>query len=151
MKEQTLMPATHASLQEMQEWMEKTLETSKAYTLNVAKAMPSGGWTSKPADSIWNFGELIHHIAYGIQWWQENYVKGNPTSWDPPAVKENQNEVLTYLEKSYDELRKTINRTTLTVEMMKGFLATLDHITHHRGQAVIYLRYQGITPPEYTY
>jgi uncharacterized damage-inducible protein DinB len=35
--------------------------------------------------------------------------------------------------------------------VVKGFQATIDHITHHRGQAVLHLRGQGITPPEYVY
>ncbi|MEM6517680.1 MAG: DinB family protein, partial [Bacteroidota bacterium] len=26
---------------------------------------------------------------------------------------------------------------------------TIDHVTHHRGQATIYLRMNGIKPPDY--
>jgi uncharacterized damage-inducible protein DinB len=25
----------------------------------------------------------------------------------------------------------------------------LDHVAHHRGQAIVYLRLKGITPPDY--
>jgi uncharacterized damage-inducible protein DinB len=44
-----------------------------------------------------------------------------------------------------------VNTQKLTDKAVQGFHATIDHITHHRGQAVIYLRSNGITPPEYTY
>jgi uncharacterized damage-inducible protein DinB len=36
-------------------------------------------------------------------------------------------------------------------DRIKGFFATMDHITHHRGQIIVYLRGNGITPPEYTW
>jgi hypothetical protein len=40
---------------------------------------------------------------------------------------------------------------TLDEKSVYGAYATLDHITHHRGQAVLYLRTHGIEPPEYVY
>jgi len=128
----------------------KTLENSKTYTLNVAEAMPDKGYTFKPAEGVWNFGELLHHIAYGIQWWEDNYIKGNTVNWNPPVARTGKKEVAAYLNKAYDDLKQTLGHA-LTPDQVKGFYATLDHITHHRGQAVTYLRAQGATPPEYMY
>jgi hypothetical protein len=48
------------------------------------------------------------------------------------------------------ELAKTIGGN-LNEEAIRGFYATLDHVTHHRAQAVTYLRCNGITPPDYVY
>jgi len=128
-----------------------TLENSKQYTLNVAGKMPERGYSFKPVETVWSFGELLHHIAYGIQWWQENYIKGNEIAWVPPATVVKKKELHSYLEQAYDELKATVDTSKLTEDAVKGFHATLDHITHHRGQAVTYLRCQGIEPPEYGY
>jgi uncharacterized damage-inducible protein DinB len=128
-----------------------TLENSKQYTLNVAGMMPAYDFHFKPTDAAWNFGELLHHIAYGIQWWGANYVQGKETAWAPPAMKDNKQEILAYLEDAYRSLNNTLNNGPLSNDAVKGFHATIDHITHHRGQAVLYLRCKGITPPEYMY
>lgn len=127
-----------------------TLSNSKQYTLAVAAAMPEKDYPGKPCDEIFSFGELLNHIAYGIEWWEANYVKGIKMDWAPPVVSNNKADVISYLEKAYDSLAKTI--TAVSGDgATAGFYATLDHITHHRGQATIYLRTKGITPPEYMY
>jgi uncharacterized damage-inducible protein DinB len=135
----------------MKEQLLATLENSCQYTLAVAEAMPDNAWQFKPVDTVWNFGELLHHIAYGIYWWEENYVKANKVDWDPPVLKGGKKEVMVYLEKSYASLKSTINNKEATGQVITGFYSTLDHITHHRGQAVLHLRLKGITPPEYMY
>jgi uncharacterized damage-inducible protein DinB len=38
---------------------------------------------------------------------------------------------------------------TDVAEVLNGMMLALDHTTHHRGQAIVYLRLNGITPPEY--
>ncbi|MFN8291138.1 MAG: DinB family protein [Chitinophagaceae bacterium] len=128
-----------------------TLGHSKQYTLAVAAAMPADGYNFKPAEEIMSFGELLNHIAYGITWWEANYINGVKTGWAPPAAGTSKEEVKTYLEKAYDNLANRISTSALQEEAVAGFHATLDHITHHRGQATIYLRCKGIQPPEYLY
>jgi uncharacterized damage-inducible protein DinB len=128
-----------------------TLENSGKYTLSVAEAMPDNLYKTKPTDAVWNFGELLHHIAYGIGWWKDNYIKGISTEWNPPVVKEDKKQIITYLKKEYNDLQTAISNGKLTEDAVKGFHATIDHITHHRGQAVLHLRCQGITPPDYLY
>lgn len=135
----------------MKEQLLSTLEISKNYTLAVADAMPEQGYSFKPVDSIWNFSELLSHIAYGIQWWEANYVKGEKMDWAPPAAKSSKKEVRKYLESAYEALKNTISGSNGNESVIKGFYATVDHITHHRGQATIYLRAKGIVPPEYVY
>jgi uncharacterized damage-inducible protein DinB len=128
-----------------------TLQNSRNYTLLVAQAMPENSYDFKPTEAVWSFGELLNHIAYGIQWWEDNYIKGNQVAWNPPPAKNNKQEVLRYLTKAYDALQETMSSQKLTPEAIKGFHATIDHTTHHRGQAILYLRCTGTTPPEYTY
>jgi uncharacterized damage-inducible protein DinB len=135
----------------MKEQLLSTVENSRNYTLQVAEAMPEKGYQFKPAGAGWNFAELLHHIAYGIQWWQDNYITGNKTEWNPPPVKSKKQDVIDYLTRAYDDLQKTIKQLPLVGQAGTGIFATLDHITHHRGQAVIYLRTNGVEPPEYVY
>ena len=135
----------------MKEQLLSTLENSRNYTMAVAKAMPSNAYNFKPAGAGWNFLELLHHVAYGIQWWEENFVKSVETAWNPPPPKHDKKEIDSYLRNAYDSLEKTISTSTLTDHVVQGFHATIDHITHHRGQAVIYLRCKGINPPEYVF
>lgn len=134
----------------MNEQLLSTLENSRNYTISVAEAMPDAFYNFKPTESVWNFGELLNHIAYGIQWWEANYIKGSKTDWAPSPASTTKAEVIAYLKKAYKALEQTL-RGNLSDDAVRGFHATTDHITHHRGQAVLYLRCKGITPPEYQY
>ena len=135
----------------MKEHLLTLLDTSKKYTLDVANSMPPGKYETKPVDSVWNFKELLHHIAYGIEWWGANYVRGEQMDWAPGAVSKDKQEVMNYLEKAYAGLEQAIKDRALNEEEVKGVHATLDHVTHHRGQAVLHLRVQGQEVPEYVY
>jgi uncharacterized damage-inducible protein DinB len=135
----------------MKEQLSAVLENSKTYTLAVAGLMPEKEYNFKPVDPVWNFRELLHHIAYGIEWWQDNFIKGKKTEWDQPPAKADKKAVVAYLNKAYASLKDTISNSRLTDDAVKGFHATIDHITHHRGQAVLYLRCKGIVPPDYVY
>jgi uncharacterized damage-inducible protein DinB len=135
----------------MKEILISSLQTSENYTLAVAAAMPEKFYKEKPVDAIWDFNELMNHIAYGIEWWTANFIKKTETPWNPGAPEKTIEKTNAYLKKAYATLRKTINEVQLSEDAVKGFYATLDHITHHRGQATVYLRLKGIIPPEYTY
>lgn len=135
----------------MKEQLLTTLENSRVYTLAVAEAMPEEFYDSKPTNSVWTFKELLHHVAYGIEWWNENNVKKVKVDWNPPATVKDKAAVMSYLNRAYDGLRSTVEKVTINDAIVVGFFSTLDHITHHRGQAVIYLRYKDITAPEYSF
>lgn len=129
----------------------KTLEISRNYSLNVAVLMPEDSYNFKPENAVWDFSDLLNHIAYGIKWWDENLIRGVKTTWAPSIANGKKDEIIRELKNSYKILEETINDLNLNEEAVDGFHATLDHITHHRGQAVLYLRCAGITPPEYNY
>ena len=135
----------------MKEYLLTTLENSRNYTLAVAEAMPEKKYGFKPTPDVWTFLEQLHHIAYGIGWWEENYIKGNKIDWAPTPVKKTREEVINYLSAAYDALKATINKAKMSDDLVKGFNATSDHITHHRGQLIVYLRFNDITAPDYTY
>src|SRR5215831_4789223 len=105
----------------MKEQLLTTLENSRSYTFAVAEMMPEKEYNFKPADELWNFRELLHHIAYGIEWWQDNFVKMKKTEWDQPAAKTSKKEVLTYLDQAYASLKETICKGRLGSEAVNGF------------------------------
>lgn len=135
----------------MKTYITSTLENSRNYTLAVAEAMPENLYNFKPTAEVWTFNELINHIAYGIQWWEDNFVKKTETKWNPPAAKINKKETIKYLQQCYQHLQETLRNEKLTDDTLKGFNATIDHVTHHRGQAVLHLRLNGIATPEYVF
>ncbi|PWT75244.1 MAG: hypothetical protein C5B59_09450 [Bacteroidetes bacterium] len=135
----------------MKENLLTTLENSRTYTMQVAESMPAEAYSFKPMGAAWEYRELLHHLAYGIQWWEDNYVKGKKTDWNPAPAKGKKKEIMDSIQNAYDSLRETVMDSKESQHLFAGFHATLDHITHHRGQATIYLRCKGITPPEYTY
>lgn len=135
----------------MKTYLQTLLDTSMAYTRAVAEAMPENRFDSRLTDDTWNFGELLSHIAYGIQWWEDNYITGKKTEWAPPPSGKSKSDIMKRLEEAYASLRETVNRAGSSDEVVRGLLSTLDHVTHHRGQAVLHLRAQGITPPDYVY
>jgi uncharacterized damage-inducible protein DinB len=127
------------------------LEKSRDYTVAVAEAMPEDLYQFKPTAEVWTFNELINHIAYGIQWWQDNFIRKVETKWNPPAARTSKKDTVRYLQQCYKELGETLSKIELTDETINGFSATFDHITHHRGQAVLHLRLNGIAAPEYVF
>jgi uncharacterized damage-inducible protein DinB len=135
----------------MKQYVTTTLENSRSYTAEVAEAMPADLYSTCTSENVWNFAELLNHIGYGIRWWESNMIKKEKMDWDPPVLPAGKKEVISYLQTSYDQLQQTLQNTKLTEEALQGFYATLDHITHHRGQAILCLRLKNIAAPEYRY
>jgi uncharacterized damage-inducible protein DinB len=135
----------------MKEKLLSVLENSKSYTSAVANAMPEEIYKSQLLKDSWAYDDLLIHIAYGIRWWDSNVINNIKTDWEPPKTPDTKKAVLKYMEDSYDILKKTVENSEINDELIYGFNATIDHITHHRAQAVLFLRNNNITPPEYVY
>jgi uncharacterized damage-inducible protein DinB len=135
----------------MKEIILKDFARNKTYTIAVAEAMPEKDYQFKPTDGVWNYMELIHHLAYSLTWMEENCVTGNKADWAPPKVSSTKKELVNYLNEVFAQVEKKINVTNFTDEKISGFYYMLEHNAHHRGQAVTYLRCCGITPPEFPF
>jgi len=135
----------------MKEQMLSLINNSKNYTLKVAEAMPENSYEFKPAKDVMSFNEQLNHLAYGITWYEDNYLKGDKTQWEPPKPKEKKKDLIKLLDEAFQSISGTVKNLTINDDHIKGFYAALDHITHHRGQAIVYLRSKGIVPPDYEY
>jgi len=149
----------------------------KAYTLEIAEAMPEDKYTFKPSDSVRSFGEQMAHIGMSSKFLLGMFIKGEPMPTDPEvfanigkmekemgaskeacikAVTETFDAIIS----TYESMSAESKKETFTVPFdpspekptfskEKGFQFISEHIAHHRGQALVSLRMQGIKAPQY--
>jgi uncharacterized damage-inducible protein DinB len=136
-------------------------ENSKNYLLEIAEAMPKANYNFKPTERQMSFEEQLLHIRSNMIWLSETYFKkvGNKSEKVEPKTKE---ELILHLTDSFNrvsEIIRTLSIEDLTVEVEffagpKSKLQILnllqDHVTHHRGQLIVYLNLNNIQPPKYS-
>jgi uncharacterized damage-inducible protein DinB len=131
------------------------------YTMEFARAMPEDHYGFKPTDIEMTYREQLQHVATNMIWLCSSYLGGKADHVDPSKAGHSKKEVIAMLEKSFAYATETINRMTeknlnervdfLAGNMTKRRLLLLltDHVTHHRGQLVVYLRLKNVEPPDY--
>lgn len=137
----------------------KSFKALADYTVAVAEAMPAESYGSKPNDEIMTFSEQLNHVAGA------NYMIGNilkaPKQMEFKATEKTQ--VVSDLKESLDYVAEALEKfdaKDFDEEMdwfsgnkrsrFHAYLFLVDHMTHHRGCCIIYLRYKGIKPPQFT-
>lgn len=136
---------------------------AKAYTKAYLDAMPADGFAVKATPEVRTYAQQFLHLA------DANYFFIATATGKTPAlakgvslektVEQTKEATTKAVLESYDFAIASITATTdakmqETVEMgkMKATRGQLlakafEHQTHHRGQATIYLRLKGVTPP----
>jgi len=137
-------------------------ETSKALSLAVADAMPADGYSFKATPAEMSFGEQMNHIALA----NGNYCAAAIGVKNPiikPDDQANKATAIKNLTASYDfciggltkmndkELMEKATRGTTVMSKLEFFWGGFTHAAHHRGQAEVYLRLKGVTPPTYKF
>ena len=130
----------------------------KSLTVAVAQAMPVEHWDFRPHPESMNFGMLMSHIATT----NYQFCAGLKDTEPPQLSKANDRDgVIKFLSDSFDYCSGVIDK--LTDQQLASAHSTPDgrltgretllamyiHVAHHRGQAEIYLRDNGIKPPGY--
>ena len=138
-----------------------TWDRSKECTLNFAKAMPEEDYKFKPTPDIYSYAEQLLHITGSNFGLAARAAGKEPPENNLDAEGKSKDEIISILTKSFAygaEIIKSISteNSEETVEFFKMkvkryqlLLLMRDHLTHHRGQMVIYLRLKGIKPPQY--
>ncbi len=136
---------------------------SKEYMLEFAQAMPEDKYVFKPTEEVFSYAEQLLHLA-GANYWFFSTLKGVKPPMSEDALKaegKSGAEVKKLLEDSFtygDEVVNGMDDASAAAEVTMGknklaawklLLFCADHITHHRGQTVVYLRLNGIKPPQY--
>ena len=140
------------------------MTNAKEYTLAVARLMPDTLYSFKPVEGEMSFAEQLIHITQNLYWLSSTYLVENPNPFT--ETKEyllllNKEAIMERVRKAYDYALLSISKldtTTLSKELKffagkkdkYQFLNLIeDHQTHHRAQLIVYLRLNGIKPPEY--
>jgi uncharacterized damage-inducible protein DinB len=124
----------------------------------VAQAMPSDQYGFRPHPESMNFGQLMSHIATTNYQFCAGLKDAAPPALPSPTEKD---AIVKFLSDSFDYCSTVI--PNLTEEQLNTahnspdghllgreiLLAMYVHVAHHRGQAEIYLRDNGIKPPSY--
>ena len=141
------------------------LEASE-HCLEVASAMPEELYGYRPTPVSKSFGEQLVHIGYTVELLTKRYVQGMEVIPNTPdATKMTKDEILQLLEKGFaytTTVIHTIEQEQLdetcvmyhsgnTVSRAFALFYVQDHMTNHRAKANLYLRMNGIQPPEYTW
>lgn len=139
----------------------KHLKTSRDFTLKVADQMPEADYGFKLTPPQMSFAEQMTHLA------QEqagllaplSSAKSNPAK---PASM-NKKDVLAFVRQSFDnsiekvsaltpeQISKTYNGGEGSMTGLELLMFLMDHTTHHRASAEMYLRAKGITPADYQF
>jgi uncharacterized damage-inducible protein DinB len=148
---------------------------TKEYTLAVLDAMPPDGFDTKPHPVQRTFGDQLRHLAFanvayfnsfGIVPVPKTTLTSDPKSIETYAAETDKAAVRRFVVASFDYVSAVLDKMTQVdllrkdLPMFRGVpphsgtdmcLRAYMHTAHHRGQAVVYLRVKGITPPTWKF
>ena len=138
------------------------LKNAKEYTLQVANLLPAEKYNYKPSKAEMGFGKQLLHISENLCWLSSSYLTGNKNPLTEADGKlTSKKNIIAIVIKAYDfaiDALQNFDTKALadTVKFFSGSMNKLqiinliqDHQTHHRAQLLVYLRLNGIKPPEY--
>lgn len=142
------------------------LENSRKYLIIVAETMPEEKYSYKASPESLSFAENLLHIGFAMDWHSQSLLGGREArEWQTDTVykvnNKSKTEMITLINKTFDETIQLISNFDtkkledkleyfgLTRTKRQILLLLTDHITHHRGQMLVYLRLNGLVPPRY--
>ena len=137
-------------------------EVERGYTLAVAEAMPAEHYGFKPNPVQRSFCEQLTHLAGANMAYFSAFgllpVPERPSGSDRDAARKHLNTSWDYTIGVLRKLsEKELLRSDLGTPRFKPHTGTdlclraYTHTAHHRGQAIVYLRIKGITPPMWAF
>jgi uncharacterized damage-inducible protein DinB len=153
------------SLADIRAQMTKDWERSKAYSVEYLNTMPADKYSFRATDSIRSFAQQMLHLAQGNVYLMSTAVGQPPPAWlmsnpEKRATAQQKDSVMYYVTASYDYCKNAVQNTDVSKwgEKTKIFgfeetrfalmNKTFEHQGHHRSQTTVYIRLQGIKPPE---
>jgi uncharacterized damage-inducible protein DinB len=149
----------------IKEYLER-LETSKKYLILVAETMPEDKYDFKATPESMTFAENLMHIGWAMDWHSQSLMGGREardwnTDTELKVDKKSKKEMIATIEKTFDKTTEFISNFDINKlgERLDYFgadrtkrqilMLLADHITHHRGQMLVYMRLNGLVPPRY--
>ena len=144
--------------------MIKEWERAKAYTIDYLNTMPANKYSFKANDSVRSFAQQMLHLAQANVGLLSGTI-GNPLAFaggnlEARTTAQTKDSVVHYVTQSYDYVINGLKNFSPASFGEKAkfynfeetkytwFLKAFEHQTHHRGQTTIYIRLQGIKPPQ---
>jgi uncharacterized damage-inducible protein DinB len=136
-------------------------ENSKNYLIGIAEAMPEEEYNFKPTERQMSFNEQLVHIKGNMDWLSSTYFSQLISKKENVLNISNKQVLISQLTESFNATYNTIEATPddeleETVTFFAGQKSKLqilnllqDHVTHHRGQLIVYLNLKNIEPPKY--
>ena len=133
-------------------------ETSKALSLAVAEAMPEDSYSFQGAGAPeMSFGGQMNHIAAANGSYCSAAIGtknpiGKPADETKATAIKNLTTAYDYCINGLKEMTDAdLQKTTKRGTKFEAFWGGFTHAAHHRGQAEVYLRLKGVTPPQYKF
>jgi uncharacterized damage-inducible protein DinB len=136
-------------------------ENSKNYLIAIAEVMPENEYDYKPTERQMSFKEQLIHIKENMDWLSNSYFTENEYKREKTKATNTKSETIDLLEIAFDSVIGIIENTNdaelkIIVDFFAGPKSKLqilnlmqDHVTHHRGQLIVYLNLNNIKPPSY--
>ncbi len=134
---------------------------NKAYTLELAEAMPEEFYTYRPSEEQRTFQEQLLHIVGNMTWLTSSYLGGTKVAADLKKKDYKKAEVIAIMTSAFDlaaeataklpveELETTVDFFAGPMSKRQIMVLMNDHLVHHRGQVITYARLKGVKPPSY--
>lgn len=144
-----------------QAWLEKW-ENSMNYLIGIADAMPEESFDFKPTERQMSFKEQLLHIKDNMDWLSNAYFTESGYDKTKTELSATKTETIAILTQAFDSALQIIENTSdeslsETVDFFAGSKSKLqilnllqDHVTHHRGQLIVYLNLKNVEPPGYS-
>lgn len=144
----------------------KEWERSKAYTIDYLNTMPANKYSFKATDSIRNFAQQMLHLAGANVFFMSMATDQKPPPFpqdlEQRSSSQTKDSVMYYVTTSYNYAIAAAKNSDITkwgekkklpfggYEETRFALITkaIEHQAHTRGQTTIYIRLQGIKPPQ---
>lgn len=136
-------------------------DNSKHYLVAIAELMPEEFYDFKPTERQRSFKEQLLHIKQNMDWLSGNYFSSEENKKVNADLIVSKDETITLLIEAFDKSYELIKQSSdedleETVEFFAGLKSKLqilnllqDHVSHHRGQLIVYLNLKNLEPPKY--
>lgn len=138
-------------------------QNSRDYLLEIAEIMPEEKYSYKPTERQMAFGDQLLHIRGNMLWLGTTYFTDQDfdrkaLTANPPQGKE---AIIKALKESFDsvyaftkafpedKLAKSVSFFAGPKSRYQILNLLQDHVTHHRGQLIVYLNMNDLTPPDF--
>lgn len=135
---------------------------SKEYLIAIAQAMPEDKYDFKPTERQMSFKTQLIHIEGNMYWLGTTYFNLETVGEKEDITSLSKEELIIAIQSSFDGVHNAVTAMDAKkfkeeVEFFAGPKSRLqilnllqDHVTHHRGQLIVYLNLCEIDLPRYS-